>query len=357
MTTHQLTAPAVATPASVVMTDSDSLDAAHRRSPSDTDGEREQAPGTGRQGTTSLGWRREVFATFLALGGVIAGGLLLAGATFGGIAMQRALTPKAEPPLSILAAAPGPMLDETSYLHGRSLFAMSCALCHGPEGRGVKGLGKDFTTSEFVASLTDPGLAAFIRRGRDANDPYNTTKVPMPPSGGNPNLTNADLAHVIVYIRGLQDRRRVPESALKAPPVALVVAPPAPPSADEKAAALASAGGDAELAEYIANGNKLYHSLCVACHGKGGAGMPNNGKALVHNAFVTSLDDDGLLAFVKQGRSPSDPKNTTGIQMPPKGGNPALSDDDILDIIAYLRTLQGGAGGAVGAAPGGPASK
>ena len=50
-------------------------------------------------------------------------------------------------------------------------------------------------------------------------------------------------------------------------------------------------------------------------------------------------DDDALLAFIKQGRSPSDPKNTTGIQMPPKGGNPAMSDDDILDVIAYLRTM------------------
>jgi hypothetical protein len=27
--------------------------------------------------------------------------------------------------------------------------------------------------------------------------------------------------------------------------------------------------------------------------------------------------------------------------MPAKGGNPALSEDDLLDIIAYLRTLQG----------------
>jgi hypothetical protein len=26
--------------------------------------------------------------------------------------------------------------------------------------------------------------------------------------------------------------------------------------------------------------------------------------------------------------------------MPAKGGNPALSEDDLLDIISYLRTLQ-----------------
>jgi cytochrome c5 len=29
--------------------------------------------------------------------------------------------------------------------------------------------------------------------------------------------------------------------------------------------------------------------------------------------------------------------------MPAKGGNPALSDDDILDVIAYLRSLQSSA--------------
>jgi hypothetical protein len=25
--------------------------------------------------------------------------------------------------------------------------------------------------------------------------------------------------------------------------------------------------------------------------------------------------------------------------MPPKGGNPALSDEDLIDIIAYIRTI------------------
>ena len=301
-------------------------------------------------GSTSLGLRRELIAAGLALIGAVAGVGLMAGATILGLWVQRHAAPAREEPLSILAAAPGPMLDGEAYLKGRTLFTMTCAVCHGPQGHGVTGLGKDITHSEFVASLSDGGLIAFLRRGRDANDPYNTTKVTMPPSGGNPQLTDQDMAHLVSFMRGIQDKRRVPADALQAPPVT-VAQMVAAPSADEKAAALAAAGGDAELAAYIASGNKLYHSLCVACHGQGGAGMANNGKALVHNAFVKSLDDDGLLAFVKQGRSPSDPKNTTGIQMPPKGGNPALSDDDILDIIAYLRTLQDGA------ATGGPASK
>ena len=112
------------------------------------------------------------------------------------------------------------------------------------------------------------------------------------------------------------------------------------PSEAQKQAALEAAGGDVELAEYIASGDKQFHSTCVACHGKAGVGIKGNGAALKQNAFVGSLSDDDLLAFIKRGRSPSDPKSTTGIQMPPKGGNPALSDDDLLDIISYLRTLQ-----------------
>ena len=73
--------------------------------------------------------------------------------------------------------------------------------------------------------------------------------------------------------------------------------------------------------------------------------MAGNGKALANNAFVQSLDEDGLFEFISKGRSPTDPLNTTGIQMPPKGGNPAMSEDDILDVIAYLRTLQPSAAG------------
>jgi hypothetical protein len=50
--------------------------------------------------------------------------------------------------------------------------------------------------------------------------------------------------------------------------------------------------------------------------------------------------DAELLEFVKTGRPVGDPLNTTGVDMPPKGGNPALSDVQILDIIAHIRTLQ-----------------
>ena len=88
------------------------------------------------------------------------------------------------------------------------------------------------------------------------------------------------------------------------------------------------------------HGKQLFLQVCAACHGPDAKGLPNLGKDLTTSKFIQEKTDQELLAFVKVGRSPTDPLNTTGIAMPPKGGNPALTDQDILDIIAYLRTLQ-----------------
>lgn len=86
---------------------------------------------------------------------------------------------------------------------GAALYKITCAACHGQEGRGVTGLGKDMTTSPFVKGLDDAGLAAFIKVGRASDDPANTTKVPMPPMGGNPKLTDDQLDAIIKHIRSL----------------------------------------------------------------------------------------------------------------------------------------------------------
>jgi disulfide bond formation protein DsbB len=118
-----------------------------------------------------------------------------------------------------------------------------------------------------------------------------------------------------------------------------VAAAYAPPTADEAAKWLDAAHGDEELAEYIASGAKLYGTTCIACHGPDARGMKGTGKDLTTSEFIQRNDDDAMLAFLKKGRNPGDPLNTTGVDMPPKGGNPALSDDDLLDIISYVRAL------------------
>lgn len=96
----------------------------------------------------------------------------------------------------------------------------------------------------------------------------------------------------------------------------------------------------AEAAPDPANGEGLFNQSCVACHGQGGAGIEGLGKEMTSSVFVRRLSDEALAAFIKTGRPADDPANTTGIDMPPQGGNPALTDAQLLDIIAYLRTLQ-----------------
>jgi len=87
-------------------------------------------------------------------------------------------------------------------------------------------------------------------------------------------------------------------------------------------------------------GKPLFVQFCSACHGQDALGVKGLGKDLVHSEFVKDETDEELLKYVNEGRAVDDPRNTTGIPMPPKGGNPALTDQQIVHIIAYLRTIE-----------------
>lgn len=86
-------------------------------------------------------------------------------------------------------------------------------------------------------------------------------------------------------------------------------------------------------------GKAQFDTVCIACHGPEGVGVEGLGKPFTTSEFLLTVDDQELLEFVKTGRPISHPDNTTGVDMPPKGGNPALTDEQLLDIIAYIRTL------------------
>ena len=86
-------------------------------------------------------------------------------------------------------------------------------------------------------------------------------------------------------------------------------------------------------------GQKYFAQTCSACHGMDAKGLPKLGKDLTTSKFVSEKSDTELLEFLKQGRLATDPLNTTGVAMPPKGGNPAFSDQQLADVISYLRGI------------------
>ena len=44
--------------------------------------------------------------------------------------------------------------------------------------------------------------------------------------------------------------------------------------------------------------------------------------------------------FLIEGRPATHPDNSRGVDMPPKGGNPALTNENLQQIVVYLRSIQ-----------------
>ena len=88
---------------------------------------------------------------------------------------------------------------------GKTLYMQSCSACHGPDARGLKGLGKDLVASQFVQEKTDMELLDYVNKGRGVDDPLNTTGIPMPPKGGNPALSDQNIMDIIAYLRTIHE--------------------------------------------------------------------------------------------------------------------------------------------------------
>lgn len=77
-------------------------------------------------------------------------------------------------------------------------------------------------------------------------------------------------------------------------------------------------------------GGAIYHRTCVACHGADGRGARRGVPDLTSG--VMAYSSTSLAAHIERGfRAPGRP-----LAMPPKGGNPDLTADDVINVIAYL---------------------
>lgn len=87
---------------------------------------------------------------------------------------------------------------------GAVVYSGNCASCHAADLSGIDGLGKALAPSEFVTSMTEDELAAFIIVGRAADAPDNMGGVAMPARGGNSSLTDQDMQDVAAYLQAQQ---------------------------------------------------------------------------------------------------------------------------------------------------------
>ena len=248
----------------------------------------------------------------------------------------------------------------------QELFAQACSACHGPDGTGIPGLGKDLIASEFVGGLNDEQLLTYIRTGRDVDDPLNTTGVPMPPSGGRPDLSDDDMLLIIAHIRTINTQAGVDSAevaqyldhlqttaateadAAKAEEVEEAEAEEETEaeednsgSAEETEAAEAEESAAAEISTEadIEAGQHLFVETCAACHNQQGTGIEGIGVDLTTSTFVGYLTTSQLVDFIIMGRGLNNPFNQSGIRMPARGGQADLSDEAVLNIAAYLHSI------------------
>jgi cytochrome c5 len=144
----------------------------------------------------------------------------------------------------------------------------------------------------------------------------------MPPKGGNPQLTDDEVARAVAFMAN-QAGANFTEPAVKAAAPAQVAAAPGAPAAPGAIAAATAA--PAPAAGGAANGKSVFDANCAACHGTGVAGAPKLGdKAAWAPRLKQGMDTLHQSALKGKGA------------MPPKGGNMALPDADVMAAVDYL---------------------
>lgn len=189
-------------------------------------------------------------------------------------------------------------LQEQREEKGLEIFAEFCVTCHGIKGEGF--IGPPLNREEIRTAEAED-LFKVISRGRGAMPAW------LREEGGA--LDSEDIRSLIALLQA--DPPRWGEVAAHIP-----TPTPFPPGFTPTPEPPALAG------------QRIFNSVCAVCHAFDGTG--DIGPALVDNSFIQSLNDEGLLAFIKAGRP--------DLGMPSWEGK--FTEEEFARIIAFLRTLQ-----------------
>lgn len=142
----------------------------------------------------------------------------------------------------------------------------------------------------------------------------------MPPRGGNPELTDAEIARAVAFMAN-QAGANFTEPPVQAAAATQVAAASSAPIGTAAAASPAPAATSAGSA----NGKAVFDQTCAVCHGTGIAGAPKAG------------DKAAWEPRLKQGVAALHDASIKGKNaMPPKGGNMSLSEADVKAAVDYM---------------------
>lgn len=194
--------------------------------------------------------------------------------------------------------APGPEVPRPdSILDPVVLYSQNCAGCHGADGR--KGPAMDLSDPVYLAIVDDDALRSTISKGR----PGTAMSAFAQKEGGM--LTEEQ---VNAIIRGIRDRWSKPNALAG-------ITPPSHAAKEQ---------GNPQ------QGQVVYATYCVSCHGEGDKGGPKAGS-VTNSSYLSLISDQGLRTIVIVGRpdfgAPDWRENVPGRPM---------SQQEIADVVAWL---------------------
>jgi cytochrome c5 len=199
---------------------------------------------------------------------------------------------------------------------GEAIVKTVCATCH---EAGVAKAPKLGDRNEWAPHIKE-GLNAMVQtaiKGKGA----------MPPRGGDASLTDTEVARAVVYMANLAGAKfkepPAPKEAAKPPVQAAAPATPQPAAPSQPAPQAQAAAPAAKPA--AADGKAVYDKVCFACHVQSVAGSPRLGDKA---AWAPRIQQgvDALVQSVTKGKG----------AMPPKAGNPALTDAEIRAAVEFM---------------------
>jgi mono/diheme cytochrome c family protein len=205
-----------------------------------------------------------------------------------------------------------------------------CGACHTPKNF----LGAEKTSAAFAGSPVDgwfaPRLDGAARGGLKS---WSVEDIAEYLQSGRNTHSHADgpMAEVV-----LNSTSRMSDADVRAIAVYLKDLPPGAP---EPAVSAPSAA-------QMANGEKLYKGSCVGCHELDGSGAPRIYPPLPGNANLQSADPASAIKIVLDGA-----ETITTARAPNTGSMPPyaskMSDQDVADVVTYVRNAWGNAASAV----------